>query len=152
MGTHQTRFRPDAEARIIKSMSVSIRAIRALSISFATRRDVVVSQYHYHRKLKENRGRFPIEKFVTRFLAARRARTVLGTKHRNLVVHGARGNARFLLLRYEDLLADTARELAKVVTFLQLSASPEQIAQAVERSSAIACASSKRSNPTGTRS
>jgi len=75
----------------------------------------------------------------------------LGTKHRNLVVH-ERGQRRFLLLRYEDLLADTARELAKVVTFLQLSASPEQIAQAVDEVRPIACASSKRSNPTGTRS
>ena len=46
------------------------------------------------------------------------------------------GNPRFLLLRYEDLVKDTARELAKVVAFLHLSASPEQIAQAVERSSA----------------
>jgi hypothetical protein len=40
------------------------------------------------------------------------------------------------LLRYEDLIADAARELRKVVDFLALSATPEQIAQAVERSSA----------------
>jgi hypothetical protein len=33
-------------------------------------------------------------------------------------------------------VADTARELSKVADFLQLSAGPEQIAQAVERSSA----------------
>jgi hypothetical protein len=40
------------------------------------------------------------------------------------------------LLRYEDLIADAPRELAKVVSFLNLPSSPELIAQAVERSSA----------------
>jgi hypothetical protein len=39
-------------------------------------------------------------------------------------------------LRYEDLVADTARELIKVVEFLHLTTSPEQIRNAVERSSA----------------
>ena len=40
------------------------------------------------------------------------------------------------MLRYEDLIENTARELAKVVDFLHFSVTPEQIAQAVERSSA----------------
>ncbi len=49
---------------------------------------------------------------------------------------GARGNGReLLLLRYEDLLEDTSRELAKVSQFLGLKASPEMITRAVELSS-----------------
>jgi hypothetical protein len=51
-------------------------------------------------------------------------------------LYTSEGDPRFLLLRYEDLVADTARELAKVVDFLKLSAGPAEIAQAVERSSA----------------
>lgn len=50
---------------------------------------------------------------------------------------GARGNCReLLLLRYEDLLEDTQRELAKVSRFLDLKTTPEMIARAVELSSA----------------
>ena len=40
------------------------------------------------------------------------------------------------MLRYEDLLDDTRRELAKVSEFLGLQASPQMIARAVELSSA----------------
>jgi len=99
-------------------------------------RDVVISQYHYHRKLRKIENDAPMEAFVTRFLAGetcphgswgQNVSTWLGTRERD---------SRFLLLRYEDMVENPARELAKVVAFLNLSVSPEQIAQAVERSSA----------------
>jgi hypothetical protein len=45
-------------------------------------------------------------------------------------------HAGFLLLRYEDLIADPARELTKIADFAGLPATPEKIAEAVERSSA----------------
>jgi hypothetical protein len=41
----------------------------------------------------------------------------------------------FFLLRYEDLLGDTTRELMRLATFLGLAASPETIAHAIRRSS-----------------
>jgi len=99
-------------------------------------RDVVVSQYHYHRKIRRIEDESPIEKFVTRFLAGETCPH--GSWGQNIAtwLYTSEGSSRFLLLRYEDLVADTARELAKVVDFLQLKASPDQIAQAVERSSA----------------
>ena len=40
------------------------------------------------------------------------------------------------MLRYEDMMTNTQAELAKVAAFLQLNASPERLAEAVERSSA----------------
>lgn len=40
----------------------------------------------------------------------------------------------FFLLRYEDLVADTTRELVRLATFAGLSASPETIANAIRRS------------------
>ena len=49
---------------------------------------------------------------------------------------GARENGRdLLLLRYEDLLEDTPRELRKAAQFLGLKTSPEMLARAVELSS-----------------
>jgi len=50
---------------------------------------------------------------------------------------GARGHDRqFLLVRYEDLLEDAHREMTRIAEFLNLNASPERIARAVELSSA----------------
>jgi hypothetical protein len=50
---------------------------------------------------------------------------------------GARGHDReFLLVRYEDLLEDTNREMTRISEFLGLQVSGEKIAQAVELSSA----------------
>ena len=99
-------------------------------------RDVVVSQYHYHRKIKKIADDSPIEKFVTRFLAGETCPH--GSWGQNVAtwLYTSEGNPRYLLLRYEDLIADTPRELAKVAIFLNLPTSPELLAQAVERSSA----------------
>jgi len=99
-------------------------------------RDVVVSQYHYHRKIRKIENDSPMEKFVTRFLAGETCPH--GSWGQNVITWLAtsEGDPRFLLLRYEDMVADAARELAKVGAFLNLSVSPGQIAQAVERSSA----------------
>jgi len=50
---------------------------------------------------------------------------------------GARGHSReFLLMRYEDLLADTQREMARVAEFLGLNMSAEAVTKAIELSSA----------------
>jgi len=99
-------------------------------------RDVVVSQYHYHRKIRKIENDSPMEKFITRFLAGETCPH--GSWGQNVITWLAtsEGDPRFLLLRYEDMVADAARELAKVGAFLNLSVSPGQIAQAVERSSA----------------
>ncbi|HEY4842762.1 MAG TPA: sulfotransferase domain-containing protein [Terriglobales bacterium] len=99
-------------------------------------RDVVLSQYHYHRKIRKLDDESPLEQFVTRFLAGETCPH--GSWGQNVAtwLYTSEASPRFLLLRYEDLVADTARELTKVATFLQLTAAPEQIALAVERSSA----------------
>jgi hypothetical protein len=99
-------------------------------------RDVVVSQYHYHRKLMRIVDDSPIESFVNRFLAGETCPH--GSWGQNVVswLATSERDPHFLLLRYEDMVADTAKELSKIVEFLDLSAAPEQIATAVERSSA----------------
>lgn len=99
-------------------------------------RDVVVSQYHYHRKLKKIGDDSPVETFVRRFLAGETCPH--GSWGQNVVTWVAtmEGDPRFLMLRYEDMVADTPRELRKIVAFLKLNTTEEQIAQAVERSSA----------------
>ena len=46
------------------------------------------------------------------------------------------GNPAFLLVRYEDLLAEPVGETAKIAEFLGIQASPERLDAAVQRSSA----------------
>jgi hypothetical protein len=99
-------------------------------------RDVALSQYHYHRKLMKISDDSPLETFVTRFLAGETCPH--GSWGQNVATWLAtsQGSPKFLLLRYEDMLENTGREMAKIVAFLGISANATQIAQAVERSSA----------------
>lgn len=99
-------------------------------------RDVVLSQYHYHRKLKKIADDSPIETFVARFLAGKTCPHGSWGKNITTWLTTRQDPARFLLLRYEDMVADTPCELEKIVAFLGKTASPEQIARAVERTSA----------------
>jgi len=99
-------------------------------------RDVALSQYHYLRKLARIEDEFPIEDFVERFLAGD-LNHHLGSWGENVgswLATRAR-HPGFLLLRYEDLVSGTARELTRVADFAGLPAAPESIARAVERSS-----------------
>ncbi len=135
-GTAKKEFDRIPRPRIIKSHECFDPRYPRVIYIVRDPRDVVVSQYHYHRKIRRIEVDSPIEKFVPRFLAGETCPH--GSWGQNVAtwLYTSEGDPRFLLLRYEDLVADTARELAKVVDFLKLSAGPDQIAQAVERSSA----------------
>jgi hypothetical protein len=135
-GTAKKDFDRMPRPRIIKSHECFDPRYPRVIYIVRDPRDVVVSQYHYHRKIRKIEDDSPIETFVTRFLAGQTCPH--GSWGQNIAtwLYTSEGDPRFLLLRYEDLVADTARELSKVVDFLHLSAGPEQIAQAVERSSA----------------
>jgi hypothetical protein len=99
-------------------------------------RDVVVSQYHFQRKRKLVADGFPLSDFVGKFLAGETCYYGSWGEHVNSWLSTRHGQRGFLLLRYEDMVADTPRELTKVAEFLNVRATPEGIAQAVQRSSA----------------
>src|SRR5207248_6029959 len=75
-------------------------------------------------------------KFVARFVAGETC--PVGSWGENVATWlvARKNDPRFLLLRYEDLIANTPRELSKIATFLGIEATQERIRQAVERSSA----------------
>ena len=122
--------------RIIKSHECFDPRYRRVIYIIRDPRDVAVSQYHYHRKLMKIGDDSPIQTFVARFLAGQTCPH--GSWGQNVITWLATSESspNFLLLRYEDMLADTVRELARVAAFIGVSAGPERIAQAVERSSA----------------
>jgi hypothetical protein len=99
-------------------------------------RDVLLSQYHSLRKLAGTEDEFPIEDFVERFVTGELNRH-LGSWGENVGSWLATRSRcpGFLLLRYEDLVSSTARELTRVADFAGMQTTPERISQAVERSS-----------------
>ena len=99
-------------------------------------RDVALSQYHYHRKCRKIADDYPIEKFISRFLAGQTCPHGSWAENVATWLVTRKNDPRFLLLRYEDLIENTPRELSKIAAFLGIDASKERISQAVERSSA----------------
>jgi hypothetical protein len=99
-------------------------------------RDVAVSQFHFHRKRKLIEDNYPMEKFVTRFVAGQTG--PYGSWGDNVAswLSTRQNRPGFLLLRYEDMLEDAARELTKVAAFLEIPLDPARIQNAAKRSSA----------------
>lgn len=100
-------------------------------------RDVAVSVYHYSIKRRDIPEDYPIERFIPRFIAGEFFEDFAGWGEHVASWQATRqGDPGFLLLRYEDMLANPERELAKVAATLSLNASPEILKQAAVRSSA----------------
>jgi len=99
-------------------------------------RDVVISQYHYHRKCNKIEDGYPMEKFVGRFLAGQTCPHGSWGENVTTWLTSRHNDPRFLLLRYEDMVADPHREMTRVAKFLGVPADGDRVANAVERSAA----------------
>jgi hypothetical protein len=98
-------------------------------------RDVALSEYHAQRKSKRIGDDYSIEEFVRRFVAGETCDYSSWGEHAASWLSTRYGQPGFLLLRYEDMLQDTARELSRMATFLGFNPTSELIHQAVARSS-----------------
>jgi hypothetical protein len=100
-------------------------------------RDVLLSYYEFQLKRRIITEGCSLEDFVPRFMESEFEPKTGSWRDHVLSWIATRGKEKtFLLLRYEDLLANTGQESAKIATFLGLDASPERVAHAVELSSA----------------
>ena len=99
-------------------------------------RDVAVSQYHFLRKCRHIPDGHPMEQHINRFLTSEGSPYGSWGESVGTWLVARRNDPRFLLVRYEDLIDNTALELARIAGFLGITASEAQIQQAVERSSA----------------
>jgi hypothetical protein len=103
-------------------------------------RDVVVSCYHFHRKMVHLKhfipDDYPLTAYVNRLIEGEFFDC--GSWRENVAgwIAARFGTPGFLLLRYEDMKRQTEVELAKVARFLGVEATPERLARAVELSSA----------------
>jgi hypothetical protein len=101
-------------------------------------RDVALSYYDFQRKYMQIPDDYPLDRYVDDFVAGKLISADWGTWSENvsswIYTRGKRDS--LLLLRYEDIMSDTAKELGRIAAFFDIPPDQERIQLAVERSSA----------------
>ena len=123
--------------RIIKSHECFDPRYKKIVYIVRDPRDVLISYYEFQLKRRVISDELSLEEFVPRFMESE-IEPKTGSWRDHVVSWTATrgGQKNFLLLRYEDMLADTKKESTKIAAFLGLDSSPERIARAVALSSA----------------
>ncbi len=135
-GTDKRIFDRMSRPRVIKSHECFDPLYPRVIYVVRDPRDVAVSQYHFHRKCRLIEDSCPMETYLPRFLAGEVCRHGSWGENVATWLAARRPAHRFLLLRYEDMIADTTTELSKIASFLGIEVTPDRMAQAVARSSA----------------
>jgi hypothetical protein len=101
-------------------------------------RDVALSYYDFQRKYRHIEDKYPLERYVDDFVNGRLISASWGTWAENvgswIATRGHTEN--FLLLRFEDMLEDTQRELVRIAQFLNVSVTSETLERAIVNSAA----------------
>jgi hypothetical protein len=123
--------------RIIKSHECFDPRYRRVIYIVRDPRDVLFSYYEFQLKRRVISDDCSLEEFLPRFMKSE-FEPKTGSWRDHVVSWTATrgGEEDFLLLRYEDMLANTHKESTKIGLFLGLNADPQRIARAVELSSA----------------
>lgn len=98
-------------------------------------RDVLVSEYFFNLKKRYIDSDVSLEQFAKRFVRGETSSYGSWWEHTASWIAARHGNPAFLLVRYEDLLADSIGETRKIANFLGIQADEERLNLAVERSS-----------------
>jgi hypothetical protein len=99
-------------------------------------RDVAVSEYYFDLKKRYVAADTTLEQFIKLFVAGTSSGYGSWWEHVASWIGPRNGNPNFLVVRYEDLLAEPVVETAKIAEFLGIKADEERLRTAVERSSA----------------
>jgi len=143
------QFIPDAEAqssrymkrqrgpRVIKSHQYFDHRYPIVIYVVRDPRDVALSYYDFARKYRHLEDQVSREVFIGDFVHGRLNSASWGTWGENVGSWTAarQGQPSFLLLRYEDLIAKTEFELARVARFLNVAASADVLRHSIDRSS-----------------
>jgi hypothetical protein len=100
-------------------------------------RDVAISQYHWEMKQKSVLDEYPIEEFVPRWIEGIYwNRLANWGDHVSSWLSTRQGSDSFVVVRYEDLIANPLPELAKVAKLLGIEPANQRLTRAMELSSA----------------
>jgi len=144
------RWIPDSEAqsslylrkiprpRVIKSHAYFDHRYPRVIYIVRDPRDVALSYYNFARKYRQIEDRYPLASYVSDFVNGRISSRDWGTWGENVGTWliSKFEQPDFLLLRYEDMVAEPEAELAKVAAFFKVSPDPARLRTAVERSAA----------------
>lgn len=122
--------------RIIKSHEYFDPRYKKVIYIVRDPRDVAVSNYYLQLWERFITEEFPIDLYIKKFVAGEINLHASWGENVSSWLATRSESKDFLLLRYEDMIADPSRELIKVAHFLGTSATPERIGRAVELSSA----------------
>lgn len=129
-------LRNQARPRLIKSHEYFDARYQNVIYVVRDPRDVVLSQYRFFLKRGAIDDGYALDRFVNRFMTGDLNSYGSWGENVGSWLATRQANKRFLLLRYEDMLGETARELTKVAEFLAMKVSAEHIARCVEQGSA----------------
>jgi Sulfotransferase domain len=134
-GLTQNELKRISRPRIMKSHQYFDPRFRKVIYIVRDPRDVAVSQFHFYRKRRRITDDYPIEQFVTRFVEG--DTSDYGSWGDNVASWLAtrQNSPNFLLLRYEDMVANDVETLRQVASFLGVNTTPELLTQAIQRSS-----------------
>jgi hypothetical protein len=122
--------------RILKSHEPFDVRFRKVIYLVRDPRDVAVSEYYFDLKKRYIDPDVTLEQFVKRFIDGETSAYGSWREHTASWIAARHGSPAFLLVRYEDLLADSLGETGKIAEFLGIQAGPERLEAAVRRSSA----------------
>jgi sulfotransferase family protein len=132
---HKLRTFP--RPRVIKSHECFDPRYRKIVYIVRDPRDVLISYYEFQLKRRVISDECSLEEFLPRFMESA-IEPKIGSWRDHVIswIATRGGQENFLFLRYEEMLANTQQEAAKIASFLGLDTSPDRTARAVELSSA----------------
>ena len=100
-------------------------------------RDVAVSYYYYHMKMRKIDEHYPIDEYASNFICGRLS--YYGSWGENVGSWlGARQDDKlFLLIKYEDMVENLAKELRRIVLFLGITVTEKRLREIMKLSSFI---------------
>jgi len=124
--------------RIIKTHEYFDHRYRKVIYIVRDPRDVALSYYDFQRKYMQIDDAFPLEQYVEDFVQGRLISIDWGTWAENVSswIYTRGKSKNFLLLRYEDMMQDTTRELTRIAQFFGIEAAPTRLQEVIDRSSA----------------
>ena len=124
--------------RFIKSHQYFDHRYRKVVYIVRDPRDVALSYYHFQRKYRQIRDDYPLESYVEDYVNGTIGSEAWGTWEENVAswIKTRGKDPNFLLLRYEDMIENTTRELRRLASFLKVGVSDERIHQVIESSAA----------------
>jgi hypothetical protein len=124
--------------RIIKTHEYFDHRYRKVIYIVRDPRDVALSYYDFQREYRQIDDAYPLEQYVEDFVQGRLISIDWGTWAENVSswIYTRGKSKNFLLLRYEDMMQDTTRELTRIAQFFGIEAAATRLQEVIDRSSA----------------